>query len=70
VLLPTSIVSRTAATPEKELDLAYQTIGPVLEKFVNIVDLYEPVDPAADAKKGIFVTSVCLLSSRPHGSDM
>ena len=50
--------SHCAANPEAELTIAYQTIGPVLEKFTTVVDIQQPVDAAADASKGIFVTSV------------
>lgn len=40
--------------PEAELDLAFKTIGPVLEKFVAVDDLLEAAD---DGKaSGIFVT--------------
>lgn len=51
-----AICSTTVETdnPEAELDLAFKTIGPVLEKFVAVDDLLEPVD---DGKaNGMFVT--------------
>ena len=47
-----------SANPESELAVAYQLIGPVLEKFVTIVDIQVPSNVEADAKKGVFVTSV------------
>jgi len=54
-----AICSTTVETgnPEQELTIAYQTIGPVLEKFVSVVDQLEQTDAAADAQKGLFVTS-------------
>lgn len=30
--------------PEAELSVAFQSIGPVLERFVSVSDLYEPLD--------------------------
>lgn len=52
-----AICSTTVETsvPENELQVAYQTIGPVLEKFVAVEDIVVPTD---DGKKsGVFVSS-------------
>jgi Rab GDP dissociation inhibitor len=42
------------ANPEAELKVAFDTIGPVLEKFVSIEDILEPVDDGT--KSGVYVT--------------
>jgi Rab GDP dissociation inhibitor len=42
------------ASPENELQLAFQTIGPVLEKFVSVDPLLVPTDGGAES--GVFVT--------------
>ena len=56
--------------PEAELAPAYAALGPILEKFVSVVDLHVPVNPAADAAAGIYVSSVrvnvCALSIVSH----
>lgn len=43
------------ANPEAELQVAFDTIGPVLERFVTVDDILEPVDDGA--KSGIYVTT-------------
>ena len=52
-----AIISTMVETdkPEAELEPAMQIIGPVLEKFDKISDLYEPVDKSF--KDNVFVTS-------------
>jgi len=42
------------ANPEAELSEAFKTIGPVLERFVAVEDLYEPVNDGV--ANGIFIT--------------
>jgi len=51
----TAIISATVETsqPEKELDLAFQLLGTVREKFITVSDVFAPV---TDFKDGIFVT--------------
>jgi Rab GDP dissociation inhibitor len=41
--------------PEAELKPAFDIIGDVLEKFITISDLYEPIDTTF--KDNVFVTS-------------
>eukprot|EP00053_Salpingoeca_punica_P013749 m.124505 g.124505 ORF g.124505 m.124505 type:complete len:448 (+) comp16294_c0_seq1:155-1498(+) len=52
-----AICSTTAETanPEKELEVAFQTIGPVLERFVVVEDLLEPVQDGS--KDGVFIST-------------
>ena len=38
---------------EKELEVAYDLVGPVLEKFITVSDLYVPVTDFSD---NVFVT--------------
>ena len=48
-----------AGNPEAELGLAFDAIGPVLQRFVTIEDIFEPVD---DGKaSGIFITKVAAV---------
>jgi len=51
------ICSTTVETsnPEAELQVAFDTIGPVMERFIAVEDLYEPKDSGAST--GIFITS-------------
>jgi len=52
-----AMVSTTVETadPEKELELGFSLCGPILEKFISVSDLYEPVaDGSAD---GIFIST-------------
>jgi len=51
-----AICSTTVETsnPEAELQVAFDTLGPVLERFVAVEDLLEPVDDGR--KSGIFIT--------------
>ena len=52
-----AIISTAVETnePEKELDAAFEVIGPVKEKFISVADVYEPADTSfAD---NVFVTS-------------
>ena len=52
-----AIISTKVETndPETELKAAFDVIGEVLEKFITISDIYEPVDP--DFKDNVFITS-------------
>lgn len=43
------------ANPEAELRVAFDTIGPVMEKFVGVEDLFEPIEDGS--KSGIFITT-------------
>lgn len=43
------------ANPEAELSLAFAAIGPVMEKFVAVEDLFEPIEDGT--KTGIFITT-------------
>ena len=50
------IISTTVETanPENEIKIAFQIIGPTLEQFINISDIYEPLN---DGKSdGLFIT--------------
>ncbi len=48
------------ANPQAELQVAFEAIGPVLERFIAVDDLLEPV---ADGKAtGIFITKVRELA--------
>lgn len=50
------------ANPEGELGLAFSTIGPVLDKFVSVDDMYEPNDDGTQS--GIFVSKVCWTNKQ------
>lgn len=52
-----AIISTTVETsnPEKELDLAFDLIGPVLEKFVTYEDMYEPSN--SSFSDNVFITN-------------
>lgn len=52
-----AIISTTVETnnPEKELELAFELIGPVLEKFVTYEDMYEPV--SNNFSDNVFITN-------------
>eukprot|EP00047_Mylnosiga_fluctuans_P001463 m.220493 g.220493 ORF g.220493 m.220493 type:complete len:445 (+) comp10387_c0_seq1:58-1392(+) len=52
-----AICSTTVETakPEAELQVAFETIGPVLERFISVDDLFEPIDDGKNT--GIFITS-------------
>lgn len=41
--------------PEKELEPAFEVVGPVLEKFFTVSDMYVPVDDGT--KDNVFVSS-------------
>ena len=44
--------------PEAELSVAFSTIGPVMERFVAVEDIFEPINDGS--ANGIFITSVRL----------
>lgn len=48
--------------PEAELAIAFQSIGPVLERFISVDDLLAPIDDGAAS--GAFITTVTLPPSR------
>lgn len=50
-----AIISTTVETetPEKELDIAFELIGPYKEKFIKISDTYVSTGPKGD---GLFVS--------------
>lgn len=52
-----AIISTTIETdnPEKELEVAYDLVGPVLHKFTTTEDIFEPVSSAFS--DNIFVTN-------------
>jgi Rab GDP dissociation inhibitor len=52
-----AIISTMVETsnPQEELKPAFDIIGDVLETFITISDLYEPVDPTF--KDNVFITS-------------
>lgn len=52
-----AIISTTAETnePEKELDVAFELIGPVKEKFYKVSDRYEPVKK--NFGDGVFISN-------------
>ena len=54
-----AIVSTTVETenPEGEIEAAVGLLGPVLEKFVTISDLYEPVEEKVGTNTNLWVTS-------------
>ncbi|KYR02420.1 Rab GDP dissociation inhibitor alpha [Tieghemostelium lacteum] len=47
-----AIVSTTVETenPEKELEPAYNLLGPIVEKFVSVTDFYEPITDGTQDK--------------------
>jgi Rab GDP dissociation inhibitor len=52
-----AIISTKVETndPESELKSAFEILGPVLEKFVTVSDIYEPVDP--NFTDNVYITS-------------
>ena len=48
------------AAPEDELKVAFQTIGPVLEKFVSVDPILEP--KADGSANGVYITNVRFLT--------
>ena len=52
-----AIISTTVETnnPEKELEMAYELIGPVLHKFTTFEDIYKPV--SSSFSDNIFITN-------------
>jgi Rab GDP dissociation inhibitor len=52
-----AIISATVETdaPEKEIEAAVGLLGPVLEMFVNVSDIYEPLQDGS--KNNLWITS-------------
>jgi Rab GDP dissociation inhibitor len=52
-----AIISTTVETkePEKELEMAFELIGPVLEKFITYEDMYEPINN--NFSDNVFITN-------------
>ena len=54
--------------PEEEIKPALELLGPVLEKFVTVSDIFEPIDK--DFKDNVFITnSFDPLSHFEHDTD-
>lgn len=67
-----AIVSTTVETenPEEEIKPAIELLGPVLEMFVSISDLYEPVEDLTGGKTNLWVTSSYDATSHFESASM